>query len=74
MAIIYLTFEDQINISFGIGTNLTNDMGVRPLQIVIKMIECNGQPVCKISDSSGKGMCEDDDYLKYVKKVFKVEG
>lgn len=70
---IWNIFKDEINISFGIGTNLTNDMGVRPLQIVIKMVECNGQPVAKISDSSGKGMCEDDEYLKYVKKVFKVK-
>jgi nicotinate phosphoribosyltransferase len=71
---IWLQFKDDINVSFGIGTSLTNDMGVRPLQIVIKMVECNGQPVCKISDSFGKGMCEDDEYLKYVKKVFKVGG
>jgi nicotinate phosphoribosyltransferase len=69
---IWNAFKDKINVSFGIGTNLTNDMGVRPLQIVIKMVECNGQPVCKISDSAGKLMCEDDDYLNYVKKVFKI--
>ena len=61
-----------INSSFGIGTNLTNDCGTKPIQIVIKMVSCNNQPVAKISDSPGKGMCEDSDYEKYLKKVFNI--
>ena len=67
------TFGDRINVSFGIGTSLTNDRGIVPLNMVIKMIECNGKPVAKISDSPGKGMCEDEEYLSYLKKVFKVK-
>jgi len=66
-------FRGRIKTSFGIGTNLTNDVGITPLQIVMKMVECNGSPVAKISDSKGKGMCEDDEYLKYLKKVFKIK-
>ena len=54
------------------GTDLTNDVGITPLQIVIKMVECNGRPVAKVSDSPGKEMCEDEEYSKYVKKVFKI--
>jgi nicotinate phosphoribosyltransferase len=66
-------FRGRIQTSFGIGTNLTNDVGVTPLQVVMKMVELNDEPVAKISDSAGKGMCEDAEYLKYLKKVFKIE-
>jgi nicotinate phosphoribosyltransferase len=69
---IHLEFFGKIKTAFGIGTNLTNDCGVEPLQIVIKMTHCNGQPVAKISDNSGKGMCEDESYLKYLKSVFSI--
>ena len=65
-------FSGKINISFGIGTNFTNDCGITPLQIVIKMTECNGQPVAKISDSAGKEMCLDDEYISHLKKVFEI--
>ncbi|NQV00446.1 MAG: nicotinate phosphoribosyltransferase, partial [Parcubacteria group bacterium] len=66
-------FEGRIKTSFGIGTNLTNDMGITPLQIVIKMVECNGQPVAKISDSQGKEMCKDKAYLTHLKGVFNIK-
>ncbi len=65
-------FHGRIKVVFGIGTNLTNDFGDDALQIVIKMTHCNGQAVAKISDSPGKSMCEDDEYVKYLKKVFKI--
>lgn len=70
---LYKAFHNLINVSFGIGTNLTNDMGKEAPQIVIKMVECNGRPTAKISDSSGKGMCEDDGFLAYLKYVYKIE-
>jgi len=69
---LYVQYKDQINVSFGIGTHLTNRCDFTPLQIVLKMVECNGKPVAKISDSSGKGMCEDDNYLDYLKYVFNI--
>jgi nicotinate phosphoribosyltransferase len=69
---LFNEFHPRIKTSFGIGTNLTNDVGINPLQIVIKMVECNGSPVAKISDSEGKGMCEDKQYLSYLKTVFKI--
>ncbi|KKK56825.1 hypothetical protein LCGC14_3060640, partial [marine sediment metagenome] len=70
---LHKAYNDKINVSMGIGTNLTHDFdGIIPLQIVIKIVECNGRPVAKISDSPGKGMCRDDEYVKYLKKVFKV--
>ncbi len=70
---IYLYFKDRIKVSFGIGTNLTNDVGFDPLNIVIKMTKCNGQPVAKISDSPGKCMCHDEEYIKYLKSVFMIK-
>jgi nicotinate phosphoribosyltransferase len=65
-------FGNRINCVFGIGTNLTNDVGIDPLQIVIKMTECNGRPVAKISDTPGKGMCRSEKYLKKLKKAFEI--
>jgi len=65
-------FFGRIQTSYGIGTNLTNDCGYEPLQIVIKLTKVNGHPVAKVSDSAGKGMCEDESYLKYLKTVFKI--
>ena len=57
---------------FGIGTHLTNDFGRPPLNLVMKMVQCNGQPVAKISDSPGKEMCEDADFLGYLMRVFQI--
>jgi nicotinate phosphoribosyltransferase len=65
-------FRGRCRLAFGIGTNLTNDLGPTPLQIVIKMIRCNGQPVAKLSDSPGKSMCEDEGYVRYLRQVFEL--
>jgi nicotinate phosphoribosyltransferase len=67
-------FQGRILTSFGVGTNLTNDLGVEPLQIVIKMTQCNGQPVAKLSDSPGKTICKDQVYLDYLRGVFVGKG
>ncbi|AMN49803.1 MULTISPECIES: nicotinate phosphoribosyltransferase [unclassified Psychrobacter] len=66
-------FKGQIKTSFGIGTNLTNDMGITPINIVLKLVECNGQPVAKLSDSPGKTMINNDTYLAYLRQVFEVD-
>ncbi len=65
-------FKSRSLLAFGIGTKLTNDLGYQPLQIVIKMTECNGQPVAKLSDSPDKTMCKDPSYLAYLKQVFQI--
>ncbi|MGV3656337.1 MAG: nicotinate phosphoribosyltransferase [Chitinophagaceae bacterium] len=49
----------KIGMSFGIGTNLTNDVGLKPMNIVMKMVEAlpEGEPwtpVVKLSDERGK--------------------
>lgn len=69
---LHQTFHEMVKLSFGIGTQLTNDVGITPADIVIKMVECNGQPVAKISDSDGKGMCEDPEFEAYLKKVYQI--
>ena len=65
-------FKDRFKVSFGIGTNLTNDMGQTPLNIVLKLVECNGQSVAKISDSPGKTMTDNDTFLAYLRQVFQI--
>jgi nicotinate phosphoribosyltransferase len=65
-------FYGRCQLAFGVGTNLTNDVGPTPLNIVIKMVRCNGQPVAKLSDSPGKNMCEDDAYIAYLRQVFDI--
>jgi len=69
---IYRYFYKRINPSFGIGTWLGNDCGVKPLQIVIKIIEVNGRPVAKISDSPGKQTCESEEYLKKLSSILNI--
>lgn len=64
---IYNHFRGRINVSFGIGTYLSNDTHVDPLNIVIKLQYVNGHPVAKLSDDWGKAMCQDGDYLEYLK-------
>lgn len=52
--------KGRINCSFGIGTHFTNDVGLRPANIVMKLASCqmnSKQPerkCVKISDSPGK--------------------
>ena len=69
---LYLRFKDRARVAFGVGTNLTNDLGYQPLQIVMKMVRCNGQPVAKLSDTPGKNMCEDEAYVNYLRQVFQI--
>lgn len=70
---LYARFSDVTRLGFGIGTHLSNDMGVPALNIVIKLVEANGQPVAKLSDSPGKTMCRDQAFLTYLAQVFGVK-
>ena len=62
-------FDGRIKTSFGIGTYLSNDTYVEPLNIVIKLQYVNDHPVAKISDNPGKAMCQDEGYLEYLKSA-----
>lgn len=73
---LYETFKDKTNVIFGIGTNLTNDCGYTPLNIVIKLDSVlisnntggwNWNYVIKLSDDKRKYTgCED--VIKEVEK------
>jgi nicotinate phosphoribosyltransferase len=68
---LYRHFDRRINLAFGIGTRLTcNIPGVKPLNIVIKLVECKGKPVAKLSDSPGKTICQDPAFVKALRKAF----
>lgn len=67
---IYRHFGDRIHTGFGIGTNLTNDVGYKALNIVMKVVEADGQPVAKLSDAAGKTMCDDETYVNYLRQTF----
>ncbi len=73
---LYRHFGDRVQMGFGIGTQLTNDMGdapqLQPLHIVMKIVRANGQPVAKLSDSPGKTLCDDETFLAYLRQVFDV--
>ncbi len=66
---IYAHFRHQCKVAFGIGTYLANDTNVEPLNIVMKMTECNGCPVAKISNTPSKGMCKSKEYEDYLLKA-----
>jgi nicotinate phosphoribosyltransferase len=69
---LYRHFADRAPCGFGIGTNLTNDMGFKTLHIVMKLTHANHQPVAKLSDSPGKLLCDDETFLAYLRQVFNV--
>lgn len=66
---LYRTFKDKANVAFGIGTYIANDTCVDPLNIVMKVTNCNGQDVAKVSDTPGKGMCKNPDYIDYLQRT-----
>jgi len=68
---LYRHFSERVNLGFGIGTRLTcNIPQVKPLNIVIKLVQCNGKPVAKLSDSPGKTICQDKAFVKALRKAF----
>lgn len=69
---LWRCFGARTQTLFGIGTWLSNDMGVEPLQIVMKLLTCNGQPTAKLSDSPGKTMCDNATFLAYLRQQFNV--
>lgn len=62
-------FENKAKVAFGIGTYLTNDTFAPALNIVMKVTKCNGSDVAKVSDTPGKGMCEDPAYVEYLERA-----
>ncbi|WP_050470389.1 nicotinate phosphoribosyltransferase [Herbaspirillum chlorophenolicum] len=69
---LYRHFSGRTMTGFGIGTNLSNDTGIEPLNIVMKLTSCNGQAVAKLSDSPGKTICKDETFLAYLRQLFGI--
>lgn len=65
---IYRHFNGKAKVAFGIGTYLSNDTCVEPLNIVMKTTKVNGQDVAKLSDVDGKGMCKNQEYVDYLRR------
>ena len=69
---LYRAFGARTQLGFGIGTHLTNDVGLEPINIVMKLTSANGQSVAKLSDSPGKTLSRDETFLAYLRQVFQV--
>lgn len=75
---LYKQFAGRVKVSFGWGTNLTNDFrglvpdnGLNAFSLVCKAISANGSPTVKLSDNPKKAMGPHDEIERY-KRVFSV--
>lgn len=66
---LHARFKDRIGVAFGWGTNLTNDLGHRPLSLVMKAVESNGHPTVKLSDNPAKATGPTGEVERY-KRIF----
>jgi nicotinate phosphoribosyltransferase len=69
---LYKRFNGRIKISFGWGTNLTNDLGFPALSLVVKIIEASGRPAVKLSDNLAKALGKPEEVARY-KRAFGYE-
>lgn len=51
---IHKSFAGRTQLMYGWGTGLTNDLGVKPLNIVMKLTAIDGRGTVKLSDDAGK--------------------
>ena len=65
---LYKYFKDKSKVDLDIGTYIANDTDAPSLNIVMKTTACNGMDVAKISDTPGKGMCKNHDYVHYLQR------
>jgi nicotinate phosphoribosyltransferase len=77
----YKHFHGRVRMSFGWGTNLTNDFadcapddvhGLEPISVVCKVTEANGRPAVKLSDNPRKATGEPAEVERY-KRFFGTE-
>ena len=71
----YRHFDGQVRMSFGWGTNLTNDFrhcapfpgdGLDPISLVCKVVEANGRPAVKLSDNPEKATGDPAEIAHYL--------
>jgi len=72
----YKHFEGRVRMSFGWGTNLTNDFagcapteinGLKPISVVCKVSEANGRPAVKLSDNPQKATGDAKEVHRYLR-------
>ncbi|CAD7029725.1 nicotinate phosphoribosyltransferase [Pseudorhizobium endolithicum] len=72
----YRHFEGRVRMSFGWGTNLTNDFAgcapqhvesLKPISLVCKVSEANGRPAVKLSDNPRKATGDPKEVERYLK-------
>jgi nicotinate phosphoribosyltransferase len=72
----YRHFDGKVRMSFGWGTNLTNDFegcapqpddGLRAISIVCKVSDANGRPAVKLSDNPSKATGPPDAIARYLR-------
>jgi nicotinate phosphoribosyltransferase len=72
----YRHFHGRVRMSFGWGTNLTNDfrgcdpdgaMALEPISLVCKVIAANGRPAVKLSDNPAKATGEPAEIARYLR-------
>lgn len=66
-------FKGRVNVIFGWGTTLTNDLGIQPLNIVMKATHADGNPTVKLSDNPGKHTGPADKITQYQEQEFTVD-
>ena len=77
----YRHFQGRVRMSFGWGTNLTNDFrgcdpdgaaGLEPISLVCKVTSANGRPAVKLSDNPAKATGEPSEIARYL-RIFGTE-
>ena len=77
----YRHFHGRVRMSFGWGTNLTNDFrgcapdgatGLEPISLVCKVTSANGRPAVKLSDNPAKATGDPAEIARYL-RVFGAE-
>ncbi len=78
----YRHFHGRVRMSFGWGTNLTNDFrgsapfdghGLDPISLVCKVVAANGRPAVKLSDNPAKATGNPAEIARYL-HIFGEEG
>ena len=78
----YRHFEGKVRMSFGWGTNLTNDFedcapkpnnGLKKISLVCKVSEAEGRPVVKLSDNPNKATGTPREVARYL-RIFGADG
>jgi nicotinate phosphoribosyltransferase len=78
----YRHFHGKVRMSFGWGTNLTNDFagcapkpndGLQAISLVCKVSEANGRPALKLSDKPNKALGLPGEVARYL-RIFGTEG